>query len=143
VTDARMTRFWITLQQGVDFVLDNFTRMWGGEIFVPKLPSIRITDLAQAMAPKLPTKIVGIRPGEKLHEVMCPGDDSHLTIEFPKHYVICPAITFWGDDRPKYELDALNAKATPVPEGFEYNSGTNPQFLSVAQIQEMNAVAGF
>ncbi|TAL00183.1 MAG: UDP-N-acetylglucosamine 4,6-dehydratase (inverting) [Rhodospirillaceae bacterium] len=143
VTDPRMTRFWITLQQGVDFVLDNFTRMWGGEIFVPKLPSIRISDLATAMAPKLSARVVGIRPGEKLHEVMCPGDDSHLTIEFSNHYVICPAITFWGDDRPGYDHDARGNSGKPVPEGFEYNSGTNPQFLSVEQIREMNAVAGF
>ena len=85
-----MTRFWITLQQGVDFVLKNFERMHGGEIFVPKIPSVRIVDLATAMAPELPHKIVGIRPGEKLHEVMCPADDSHLTLEFDDHFVIQP-----------------------------------------------------
>jgi UDP-N-acetylglucosamine 4,6-dehydratase len=82
ITDGRMTRFWITLQQGVDFVLKGFERMRGGELFVPKIPSVRIVDLAQAMAPKLPHKMVGIRPGEKIHEVMCPADDSHLTLEF-------------------------------------------------------------
>ena len=78
-----MTRFWITLEQGVDFVFDNFERMHGGEIFVPKIPSSRITDLAEAMAPGLPHKVIGIRPGEKLHEIMCPRDDYHLTLEFP------------------------------------------------------------
>ena len=82
----RMTRFWITLQQGVDFVLKNFERMHGGEIFVPKIPSVKVVDLARAMAPGLPHRIVGIRPGEKLHEVMCPADDSHLTLEFADHY---------------------------------------------------------
>ena len=92
ITDARMTRFWITLQQGVDFVLENFKRMHGGEIFVPKIPSSRITDLAEAIAPGLPHKVVGIRPGEKLHEIMCPRDDYHLTLEFPGHYVIKPSI---------------------------------------------------
>ncbi|MFP5429330.1 MAG: polysaccharide biosynthesis protein, partial [Gammaproteobacteria bacterium] len=82
ITDERMTRFWITLQEGVDFVLKNFQRMQGGELFVPKIPSVRITDLAEAMAPGMAHKVIGIRPGEKLHEVMCPVDDSHLTLEF-------------------------------------------------------------
>src|SRR6185295_6976387 len=106
-----------------------------------KLPSIRITDLATAMAPKLPHKIVGIRPGEKLHEIMCPGDDSHLTIEFAKHYVICPAIQFWEEANPNYGADGLGDSGKPVPNGFEYNSGTNPQFLSIGDIQHMNAIA--
>ena len=141
VTDARMTRFWITLQQGVDFVFDNFKRMHGGEIFVPKLPSIRIMDLAKAMAPDMPTRIVGIRPGEKLHEVMCPADDSHLTVEFANHYVICPSIAFWGENT-NYRTDATGDKAEPVPEGFEYNSGTNPHFLNVEEAGAFNVAAG-
>jgi UDP-N-acetylglucosamine 4,6-dehydratase len=141
ITDERMTRFWITLQQGVDFVIKNFSRMHGGEVFVPKLPSIRITDLAAAMAPKLKTKTIGIRPGEKLHEVMCPRDDSHLTIEFANHYVICPTITFWGGDNKDFKKDATGDTAKPVTEGFEYNSGTNPHFLSVDEIRHMNTVA--
>ncbi len=140
VTDARMTRFWITLQDGVDFVLDNFARMRGGEIFVPKIPSVRITDLAKAMAPNLPIKYVGIRPGEKLHEVMCPGDDSHLTLEFKRHYVITPSIRFFEESRD-YVTDAKGDKGKPVAEGFEYNSGTNPDFLDAAQIQRMNETA--
>jgi UDP-N-acetylglucosamine 4,6-dehydratase len=141
ITDARMTRFWITLQQGVDFVLDNFARMWGGEIFVPKLPSVRITDLAKAMAPNLPHRVVGIRPGEKLHEVMCPADDSHLTIEFARHYVIGPSIRFWSEENPTYETDAKGDKGRPVAQGFEYNSGSNADFLDIEKIREMNTLA--
>ncbi|NGZ29165.1 MAG: UDP-N-acetylglucosamine 4,6-dehydratase (inverting), partial [Magnetococcales bacterium] len=92
VTDTQMTRFWITLEQGVEFVLQSFRRMQGGETFVPKLPSVGILDLVEAMAPGMPVKVIGIRPGEKLHEIMCPGDDSHLTLEFHDHFVIRPAI---------------------------------------------------
>jgi UDP-N-acetylglucosamine 4,6-dehydratase len=137
ITDPRMTRFWISLQQGVDFVLENFARMHGGEIFVPKIPSIRMPELAQAMAPDLPTHTIGIRPGEKLHEIMCPADDSHLTLEFPKHYVIRPTIRFYNVDMD-YTRDGLGDAGKPVPEGFEYNSGSNEQFLSPAQIREFN-----
>ncbi len=141
ITDPRMTRFWITLQQGVDFVRDSFTRMRGGEIFVPKLPSVRITDLAAAMAPDMPTRTIGIRPGEKLHEVMCPSDDSHLTVEFKGHYVIRPAITFWENFEPDYETDDSGESGTPVAEDFEYSSGTNPVFLSVEEIKAVNSAA--
>jgi UDP-N-acetylglucosamine 4,6-dehydratase/5-epimerase len=140
VTDARMTRFWITLQQGVDFVLKNFERMQGGEIFVPKIPSMRITDLAEAMAPGMPIDIIGIRPGEKLHEIMCPADDSHLTYEFTDHYVIKPTITFWGAEID-YGLNRLGETGTPVAQGFEYHSGSNPHFLGVADLQEFNRLA--
>jgi UDP-N-acetylglucosamine 4,6-dehydratase len=142
ITDERMTRFWITLQQGVDFVLKNFERMKGGEIFVPKIPSIRIIDLAKAMAPDLPTKIIGIRPGEKLHEIMCPHDDSHLTLQFSDHYVIQPSITFWGDREANYANNALGETGQPVEQGFEYNSGTNPHFLTVNEIRYFNHLAG-
>lgn len=141
ITDERMTRFWISLQQGVDFVLKNFERMHGGEVFVPKIPSIRITDLAKAMAPRLPTRIVGIRPGEKLHEVMCPQDDSHLTIEFDDHYVIQPTIKFWGKEDHPYDTNALGETGRPVAQGFEYNSGTNPHFFSVEEIRAFNHLA--
>jgi len=141
VTDERMTRFWITLQQGVDFVLKNFERMNGGEIFVPKIPSVRITDLAKAMAPKLPIKIVGIRPGEKIHEIMCPSDDSHLTIEFADHFVIRPSI-FFSERKNNYTPNIIGEKAVPVKEGFEYNSGSNERFLDIAEILEFNRVAG-
>ncbi|MGQ0654639.1 MAG: UDP-N-acetylglucosamine 4,6-dehydratase (inverting) [Betaproteobacteria bacterium] len=141
ITDARMTRFWITLQQGVDFVLNCFERMEGGEIFVPKIPSIRITDLAKAMAPQMATHMVGIRPGEKLHELMCPADDSHLTLEFDAHYVLRPTVRFhWPES--EYVVDRKGARGKPVEEGFEYNSGTNPRFLSVEEIREFNRIAG-
>lgn len=140
ITDPRMTRFWISLQQGVDFVLRNFDRMQGGEIFVPKIPSIRIVDLAQAMAPALPTRIVGIRPGEKLHEIMCPADDSHLTLEFDDHYVIRPTIQFHSLDID-HHVNAVGERGKPVPDGFEYHSGNNPHFLSVDELREFNRAA--
>lgn len=136
ITDARMTRFWITLQQGVDFVISNFKRMQGGEIFVPKIPSVRITDLAAAMAPNLPIKIVGIRPGEKLHEIMCPLDDSHLTLDFDDHFVIQPSILF-GTAR-NYTKNSVGEQGRPVEKGFEYNSGTNPHFLAVDELSTLN-----
>ncbi|WP_208925905.1 UDP-N-acetylglucosamine 4,6-dehydratase (inverting) [Desulfitobacterium hafniense] len=136
VTDSKMTRFWITLQEGVNFVLRNFARMHGGEIFVPKLPSVRIIDLVEAMSPDMGIKIIGIRPGEKLHETMVPADDSHLTLEFDNHYVIKPTINFTY--RVNYELDAAGEKGKAVAQGFEYNSGTNPEFLSVEEIREMD-----
>jgi UDP-N-acetylglucosamine 4,6-dehydratase len=144
ITDPRMTRFWITLQQGVDFVLDNFKRMKGGEIYVPKLPSIKITELATAMAPKIAQKVVGIRPGEKLHEVMCPADDSHLTLEFKSHYVIQPAITFWSENggQPDYSVDNTGEKGKRVTESFEYNSGTNPHFMNADEIRAFHREAG-
>ena len=133
ITHAGMTRFWITLQQGVDFVLNNFTRMHGGEIFVPKIPSVRITDLAAAYAPNKKIKIIGIRPGEKLHEIMCPADDSHLTLQFDDHFVICPSITFF-DNNKDYGKNNLGEIGSKVPAGFEYNSGNNDHFLTVPQI---------
>jgi UDP-N-acetylglucosamine 4,6-dehydratase len=141
ITDTSMTRFWITLQQGVDFVVANLARMHGGEIFVPKIPSIRITDLARALAPDLPTRLVGIRPGEKLHEVMCPADDSHLTLEFERHFVICPAIKFHLADID-FTAAATGERGAAVERGFEYNSGTNPHFLSVEEITQYNRLAG-
>jgi UDP-N-acetylglucosamine 4,6-dehydratase len=102
ITHVDMTRFTITLRAGVEFVLKNFERMQGGEIFIPKIPSMYVTELAKAMAPNLNHKIVGIRPGEKLHEIMCPADDSHLTLEFDDHYVIRPSIQF------NHEVDFMN-----------------------------------
>jgi len=137
VTDSRMTRFWITLPQGIDFVLNNFEHMQGGEIFVPKIPSMRILDLVESLVPGMPAKIIGIRPGEKLHEVMCPADDSHLILEFHDHYVIRPAITFLAP--VNYEVNPLGEKGKPVEQGFEYSSGNNPVFLTVEQLSEMNA----
>jgi UDP-N-acetylglucosamine 4,6-dehydratase len=141
ITDERMTRFWITLQQGVAFVLKNFERMHGGEIFVPKIPSTYITDLATAIAPDLTQRMVGIRPGEKLHEIMCPSDDAHLTYEFHDHFVISPAITF-QDRQNHFKTNALGELSTDVVDGFEYSSGTNSHFLTVPEIVDFLEVAG-
>jgi UDP-N-acetylglucosamine 4,6-dehydratase/5-epimerase len=135
ITDTDMTRFWISLQESVDFVLKCFQRMHGGEIFVPKLPSIRIVDLATAMAPHLPQNLIGIRPGEKLHEILCPADNSHLTLEFSDHYVMRPSIKF-HDRGYDYLKNHLGETGAPVARGFEYNSGTNPIRYSVQQIRE-------
>ena len=140
ITDKAMTRFWISLRRGVDFVLQNFARMHGGEIFVPKIPSVRVIDLATAMAPHLPHKIIGIRPGEKLHEIMCPADDSHLTLEFEDHYVIKPTIQFLA--HVEFALNRLQERGRPVESGFEYHSGKNPRFLSIDEIRDLNSFAG-
>ncbi|MDA9421462.1 UDP-N-acetylglucosamine 4,6-dehydratase (inverting) [Bradyrhizobium sp. CCBAU 53380] len=140
ITDPRMTRFWISLQQGVDFVIKSFERMSGGEIFVPMIPSVRIPDLAAAMAPTLPTRVIGIRPGEKLHEVMCPTDDSHLTVKFHDHFVIKPTIKFFRRD-VDYLTNQIGERGEPVPDGFEYNSGRNDHFLDPAEIRDFNKIA--
>ncbi len=134
VTDKKMTRFWITLPQGVEFVIASFQRMRGGEIFVPKIPSMRIMDLVQAMAPDMSVEVVGIRPGEKLHEVMCARDDSHLTYEFHDHYVISPSITFTSKGN-SFDENNLGETGAAVPAGFEYESGSNPRFLTVDELK--------
>lgn len=135
LTDPRMTRFWITLQQGVDFVLQNFKRMQGGEIFVPKIPSARMSDLAEALAPGKAIKVIGIRPGEKLHESMCTRDDAHLTLEFDDHFVIRPSIIFTTP--VDYSVNRLQESGKPVNDGFEYSSDTNPRFLSVSELRTL------
>jgi len=140
VTHKDMTRFWITLQQGVDFVLKCMERMAGGEIFVPKIPSVKITDLAKAMAPKLPIEIIGIRPGEKIHEVMCPSDDSHLTIEFKDHFVICPSIIYFSRAN-EFTSNLIGEKGVMVEQGFEYNSGSNTEFLDIEGIKSYNQIS--
>jgi UDP-N-acetylglucosamine 4,6-dehydratase/5-epimerase len=135
ITDEKMTRFMITLDDGVNFVLKNFERMQGGEIFVPKIPSMKMTDLADAMAPSLERKIIGIRPGEKLHEIMCPADDSHLTFEFDDHFVIAPTITF--TKRRDYDHNILGEIGTKVAQGFEYNSGNNKEWLEKDELLKL------
>ena len=140
VTHKDMTRFWITLSQGVNLVEQSFKRMKGGEIFVPKIPSVRLTDLCAAMAPGLPINIVGIRPGEKLHEIMCPRDDSHLTLDFDDHYVIQPTIDFYRER--DFKVNGLGEFGEPVKEGFEYNSGSNDRFLTVEELVNFNLEAG-
>lgn len=135
LTDAQMTRFWITLQQGVDFVIKSFYRMQGGEIFVPKIPSARITDLAEAVASGIVCKEVGIRPGEKMHELMCPAEDSYRTYDFSDHFVIAPGITF--NTPVRYDRNLLGETGCLVPTGFEYNSETNTHFLTVEEMREL------
>ena len=135
ITDPRMTRFWLRLEDGVDFVLKSFARMQGGEIFIPKIPSMRITDLAEAIAPSMPTKVIGIRPGEKLHEVMCPSDLYYDTLEFDDHFVIMPSTQGGAVD---YAKNAIGEIGRSVPDGFAYNSGNNPHFLTVDELREMN-----
>ena len=136
ITDIRMTRFWISLDEGIDFVIKSFERMIGGEIFIPKLPSIKITDLAFAIAPNLDHKIIGIRPGEKIHEVMCPADDSHLTLEFKNHFVITPSIEI-EYVKNSYQTDSLGEKGVFVPIDFEYSSSNNKHFLNEEDIRKI------
>ena len=128
ITDARMTRFWITLQQGVDFVLSSLDLMRGGEVFVPKIPSMRVTDLATAIAPDARQDIVGIRPGEKLHEEMISIDDARRTIDIGDRYVIQPEFGWWGNEH-------LSGDA--MPEGFAYTSDTNDAWLDVDGIRDL------
>lgn len=136
LTDERMTRFWITIEQGVDSVVKAFSRMQGGEIFIPKLPSIRITDLIRAMDEEAEFDHIGIRPGEKLHEVMCPEESSRQTLEFSDHFVITPSIQFF-DKTLDYEKNAEREKGQEVADGFEYSSGTNDHFLSVQELKQI------
>jgi len=127
ITDERMTRFLITLQEGVDFVIKNFARMQGGEIFVPKIPSMRMIDLAMAMSGDKPYEVVGIRPGEKLHEAMITKEDSLRTVEFDNHYVIKPTIQF--TQAVDFEVNAIGERGRAVDDGFEYASDTNDAWL--------------
>jgi len=130
ITDPRMTRFWITLEQGVDFVLTCLESMVGGELFIPKIPSMNMMDLAKAIAPECETKIIGIRPGEKLHEVMVPKDDAHRTIEYEDKYIIKPDFRFFGR-----RFNSNGGK--PVSDDFEYNSETNPWKLRIDEMKEI------
>lgn len=128
VTDERMTRFWITLEQGVKFVIDSLDRMRGGELFVPKIASMKITDLAKAIGPECKIDIVGIRPGEKLHETMITIDDARHTFEFDNYYVIAPEFPWWTTEK-------MTGRA--LPDGFEYNSAINDRWLTVQDLQEI------
>ncbi|WP_345993163.1 UDP-N-acetylglucosamine 4,6-dehydratase (inverting) [Sulfurimonas sp. HSL-1716] len=134
ITDENMTRFWITLQEGVDFVLKNFQRMHGGETFVPKIPSMKLTEMAEALAPNLCQDIIGIRPGEKLHEVMCPQNDAHLTLEFDDHYVIRPTIQF--TQKVDFKKNAIGETGKSVECGFEYSSDKNTHWLTHDELLE-------
>jgi len=135
VTDDRMTRFNITLQEGVDFVIDSLERMWGGELFVPKIPSYNIVDLAKAVSPDAKIKIVGIRPGEKLHEEMITATDAINTLEFKDYYVLLPSIPVW--DTEKFRLESNKNEGKFCKFGFSYNSGENEKFLSIEELKEL------
>lgn len=130
ITDRRMTRFWITLDQAVDLVIEALEKMHGGEIFVPKVPSMNIGDLAEAIAPECEVEIVGIRPGEKLHEVMVPPDDARRTVEFSTYYVIQPNF-------PHFHAAGSWKEGKPVPDGFSYASDSNPQWLSKEELRKL------
>ncbi len=129
ITDERMTRFWITLDQGVQFVLDNLERMYGGEIFVPKIPSMKVTDLAKAIGPECEIEVIGIRPGEKLHEAMIMEDDARHTLEFDDYYVIQPELAWFAQEQLK------GGKA--LSDGFAYTSDNNKEWLTIEQLSEM------
>lgn len=134
ITDRRMTRFWITLPQAVDFVIDSFDDMSGGELYVPRIPSMRVVDLAEAVAPGAPTVEIGIRPGEKLHEEMISAEDSRRTVGRPDRYVVQPTLAIWGGFH--------EAAGDPVPDGFAYSSDTNDLWLSVNELRTMLADLG-
>jgi len=127
ITDPRMTRFWITLEQGVRFVIASLDRMHGGELFVPKIPSMRLVDLAEAIAPGCKLETVGIRPGEKLHELMIGEDDARRGVDDGDHFTLLPEFPWWNGGSP----------GTPLPEGFSYRSDTNTQWLSVKELRQM------
>ncbi|MGE7944143.1 UDP-N-acetylglucosamine 4,6-dehydratase (inverting) [Lysinibacillus xylanilyticus] len=129
ITDERMTRFWITLDQGVQFVLDNLERMHGGEIFVPKIPSMKVTDLAKAIAPECEIEIIGIRPGEKLHEAMIMEDDARHTVEFDTYYVIQPELALWSFEK----LEG----GQPLSNGFSYTSDNNKEWLTIEELKKL------
>jgi UDP-N-acetylglucosamine 4,6-dehydratase len=129
ITDKRMTRFWITLEQAVAFVVDSFDRMQGGELFVPRIPSMRILDLIEAVAPDAPTHETGIRPGEKLHEEMIASDDSRRTLRFPDRYLVQPVVASWGYSTPQ--------GGEEVPDGFNYRSDNNDLWLGIDDMRAM------
>jgi UDP-N-acetylglucosamine 4,6-dehydratase (inverting) len=135
ITDEHMTRFSITIQEGVNFVLKCLDKMWGGELFVPKIPSYRILDVAEAVAPGCKRKIVGIRPGEKLHEEMITESDAINTIEFKDYYVIVPSIRTWS--KKKFINESNGEIGIPCEDGFSYNSGTNKHFLTVEELRRL------
>ncbi len=137
ITNPKMTRFWITLDQGAEFVINTFKRMRGGEIFVPKIPSIKIIDLAKAMAPNLKLKIVGVRPGEKIHELMCPNETHHLTLNFKNYYVIFPSPANF-EKKKNFLINEMGEKGLKVKSDFEYSSDKNNHFLSIHEIRKFN-----
>lgn len=134
ITDPRMTRFWITLGQGVKFVTDSLECMHGGEVFIPKIPSMNIMDVAQVVAPECKTEVIGIRPGEKLHEIMITPDDSYNTLEYADRYAIQPAVSWW--DAKQFIKDT---GGKPVAEGFQYSSDTNTHWMTQDELKALLA----
>lgn len=130
ITDESMTRFWLKLEEAVDLVLEALTTMVGGELYVKKIPSIKLVDLARAIAPNIRVKVVGVRPGEKIHEMMISADDSRNTLEFPAHYIIQPTFNWWSERNN-------HTKGQLVQAGFEYHSGNNKEWLTVSQIRAL------
>jgi UDP-N-acetylglucosamine 4,6-dehydratase len=131
ITDDRMTRFWITMDQGINFFIYNLAMMNGGELYVPKIPSMKMSDLAEAMAPGVPHQIIGIRPGEKLHEIMISQDDARSTLELEDRYIILPSFNFWDHSIEQ------TAEAMPVAEDFDYSSNNNPEWLDAAVLKDI------
>ena len=137
ITDKRMTRFTITLKDGVDFVIDSLERMWGGEIFVPKIPSYRIMDVAKAIAPECKYEFVGIRPGEKLHEEMITVNDAMNTVEFDHYFAIIPNSQYLSWNRERFLSESNEVKGKCCKNGFSYNSGTNEYLLTVSELRTL------
>ena len=138
ITDERMTRFWLTLDYGVKFVLNSIDMMQGGELFVPKTPSIKITDLVRALDKKMKYHIIGIRPGEKLHEVLCPEDSARDTIEFKNYYLIRPSIDFTKGKTDNYKVSKKNEKGKIVKSNFVYSYDTNSHFLNIKELKKLS-----
>ena len=137
ITDEKMTRFWINLERGVNFVLKSTEIMAGGELFIPKTPSIKIMDLVKALDKNIKHHITGIRPGEKLHEVLCPEDSARDTIEFKDYYLIKPSVDFTGGKSNSYKRSLSGETGKAVKEEFSYSSNTNPHFLSVEELKKI------
>jgi UDP-N-acetylglucosamine 4,6-dehydratase len=136
ITHPQMTRFWLKIETGVEFVFKNFSRMQGGEIFIPKIPSVKITDVAKSFDKNIKLKIIGMKPGEKIHEILLPRDSSHHSIEFKDHYVIYPEFNF--GKKKNFFKNGINEKGKKVKENFDYNSGDNEWTLSIKEINELN-----
>ncbi len=138
ITHKDMTRFWITLDEGINFVLNCFSLMRGGELFIPKMPSIKITDLAKSLKQDVKFNFIGIRPGEKIHETLCPQESSRDTIEFKKYFVIRPSTDFSRGKSKNYLLSAENEKGTNVTDDYIYSSDKNSHFLDISEIKKLN-----
>ena len=138
ITDERMTRFWLTLDYGLKFVFNSIDMMEGGELFIPKTPSIKIIDLVKALDKKMKYHIIGIRPGEKMHEVLCPEDSARDTIEFKNYYLIRPSVDFTEGKTNNYKINKKKEKGKIVKSNFVYSSDSNPNFLSIKDLKKLS-----